>query len=200
MRAEPRHAAADEWPSIPTVVRVMTGWFVLGLGLLDLLCGWNDVPYVVFHAGLALGGVILLCLHRIAPGGPGWAATAVVALGGLAAGTALTTTRCCLTGYPQRRGYPLPFLGTGTGTTPHADLKYAGYDLAFWTCAGLIALTVVSLTGRLLPERRTPVDLSDYVGRHAEAQALATELPQERAPGDIHAARHRAGENVGGLT
>jgi hypothetical protein len=181
----------DGWPSIPTVLRVMTGWFLFGAGLLDLVTGIDGVVYVVFHVTVTLGGVILLLLHRAQPGRAGYAVAALVTVAGLGLSLPPVTTRCCLAGYPQRRGFPFPFLGTGAGV--HADFRYLGADLVFWMSAGLVALVAVRAVGRLRPERRTPVDLSLYVGRHSEG-------PGRHAESHAHVAQHRAGENVGGLT
>jgi hypothetical protein len=182
----------DGWPSIRTVLRVMTGWFLFGIGLLDLAVGVDGVVYVVFHVTVTLGGVILLLLHRIRPSRAGYAVAALVTVAGLGLGLLPVTTRCCLAGYPQRRGFPFPFLGTGAGV--HADLRYLGADLVFWLSAGLVALVATRVVERLLPERRTPVDLTGYLGRHAETGA------GRHAESHAHVAQHRADENVGGLT
>lgn len=174
----------DGWPSIPTVLRVMAGWFLLGVGLLDLVTGVDGVTYVVFHLAVTLGGAVLLGLHRIRPSPAGWLVAALVTAAGTGAGLLVATDRCCLADYPQRRGFPFPFLGLGAGM--HADLRYLGADLVFWGCAGLVCLVLVRAVEKQLPERRTPVDLTDYTGRHAEPHA--------------YVAQHRADENVGGLT
>ncbi|GAA2886218.1 hypothetical protein Acy02nite_41890 [Actinoplanes cyaneus] len=174
----------DGWPSIPTVLRVMTGWFLFGVGVLDLATGADGVVFVVFHVMVALGGVVLLGLHRVRPSRAGYLAAALVTVAGLGAGLLVDTDRCCLADYPQRRGFPFPFLGLGRGV--HPDLRQLGSDLVFWACAGLVATVLVRAVEKQLPERRTPVDLDDYVGRHAEPHA--------------YVAQHRADENVGGLT
>lgn len=174
----------DGWPSIPTVLRVMAGWFLFGVGLLDLVTGVDGVVYVVFHVMVTLGGAVLLGLHRVRPSRVGYLVAALVTLAGTATGLLVVTGRCCLAAYPERRGFPFPFLGLGRGV--HADLRYLGADLAFWACAGLVATVLVRAVEKQLPERRTPVDLTGYVGRHAEPHA--------------YVAQHRADENVGGLT
>lgn len=174
----------DGWPSIPTVTRVMAGWFLFGVGLLDLVTGVDGVVYVTFHVAVTLGGMVLLALHRIRPSRAGWITAALVTVAGLGTGLLVDTSRCCLAGHPQRRGFPFPFLGLGDGV--HTDARYLGADLVFWACAGLIALALVRAVEKQMPERRTPVDLTGYVGRHAEAHA--------------YTAQHRADENVGGLT
>ncbi|KUL21929.1 hypothetical protein [Actinoplanes awajinensis] len=181
----------DGWPSIPTVLRVMTGWFLFGIGLLDLATGGDGPAYAIFHVAVTLGGTVLLSLHRIRPSRTGYQIAALTGLAGLGLGLLPTTTRCCLAFYPQRRGYPFPFLGSGGGL--HLDGRYLAADLVFWVCAGLVTLVGARFVERLLPERRTPVDLAGYVGRHAEPHA-------HEAEDHAHVPRHRADENVGGLT
>ncbi|WP_436526403.1 hypothetical protein [Actinoplanes sp. HUAS TT8] len=174
----------DGWPSIPTVLRVMTGWFLSGVGLLDLATGADGIVFVVFHVAVTLGGAVLLGLHRIRPSRAGYLTAGLITVAGLGAGLLVDTDRCCLADHPQRRGFPFPLLGLGDGV--HADLRYLGADLVFWLCAGLLAMVVVRAVEKQMPERRTPVDLTGYVGRHAEPHA--------------YVAQHRADENVGGLT
>jgi hypothetical protein len=175
------------WPSIPAVLRVMTGWFLLGIGLLNLAVevdGGLTGAYLVFHVVLALGGALLLTRHRLDPSRASQLVATPIALAGLVAGAVPTTSRCCLEAYPQRRGYPYPFLGTGAGT--HVDMKYLVADVIFWGCVALLLLTLLTLVERRLPERRTPVDLSG-LGGHAEGRAYA-------------ATPDRTDQNVGGLT
>ncbi|GAA4593185.1 hypothetical protein BJY16_000884 [Actinoplanes octamycinicus] len=187
----------DGWPSIPTVLRVMVGWFLFGIGLLNLACGADGTAYLVFHVTVTLGGMILLALHRVEPSRAGYLIASVTGVAGLALGLLPVTDRCCLTAYPERRGYPYPFLGVGDGV--HADLRYFVFDLVFWLCAGTIALVVTRVVEGCLPERRTPVDLTGYVGRHAEPAPVAGDVAGHA---EVHAyvAQHRADENVGGLT
>ncbi len=183
-----RHAhPADQWPSISAVLRVMAGWFLAGIGALNLAVevdGGLTGAYLVFHVVLLLGGMLLLTRRRLRPGRAGYLAGALVCLAGLALGALRHSSGCCMAAYPGRYGYPYPFLGTGAGL--HVDPKYLVADLIFWACAGLLTLTLVTVAGRGLPERRTPVDLARY-GGHAEPQAIS-------------ATPDRADENVGGLT
>jgi hypothetical protein len=179
--------SAEQWPSIPAVLRVMAGWFLLGIGLLNLAVevdGGLTGTYLVFHVGLGIGGVLLLLRRRPVPSRPGIAVAAVVTLAAMAATGLPATSRCCMENYPGRYGYPYPFLGVGGGV--HVDPLYLVADLIFWGCAGLLAVIVLAVTEQALPERRTPVDLSRY-SAHAETVAMS-------ATGD------RTGENVGGLT
>ncbi|MEV0897633.1 hypothetical protein [Actinoplanes sp. NPDC049802] len=178
---------AELWPSIPAVLRVMAGWFLLGVGLLNLAVeadGGLDRVYLVFHVVLAAGGALLLMRRRLIPSRPGILLGAGVTLAATVASTIPTTSRCCMEAYPERHGYPFPFLGVGGGG--HTDVKYLAADLTFWFCAGLLLLAVLTVAEARLPERRTPVDLTRYAG-HAEPRMMA-------ATGD------RTGENVGGLT
>lgn len=178
---------ASLWPSIPSVLRVMTGWFFLGIGLLNLaveMDGGLTGAYLIFHLVLAVSGALLLTRHRLSPSRAGCLVAGTAALAGLILSTLPATTRCCLAEHPGRHGFPFPFLGTGAG--PHVDAKYLVTDVIFWGCAGLLLLTAITLVERLLPERRTPVDLTG-LGKHAEARAYA-------------ATPDRSDQNVGGLT
>lgn len=178
--------SAEQWPSIPAVLRVMTGWFLLGIGLLNLAIqsdGGLTSAFLVFHVMLGIGGVLLLLRRRPVPGRAGFVIAGVLTLAGMVSTALPGTSRCCLARHPGRHGYPFPFLGTGDGV--HVDPVYLVTDLIFWGCAGLLAVVVLAVTELALPERRTPVDLSLY-GGHAEPAAMS-------------ATRDRAGENVGGL-
>ncbi|GGN16866.1 hypothetical protein FHR83_004939 [Actinoplanes campanulatus] len=178
---------AKLWPSIPAVLRVMAGWFLLGIGVLNLAVsadgGLTDT-FLIFHLVLVAGGVLLLMRRRLIPSRPGIVVGAVLTLAAMVATAIPTTTRCCMAEYPARHGFPYPFLGIDGGV--HVDVKYLVADLVFWACAGLLALAVIALVEALLPERRTPVDLTRY-GGHAEPRVRDT-------------AEDRTGENVGGLT
>ncbi|MBG0561665.1 hypothetical protein [Actinoplanes aureus] len=186
MRGEDARGAGL-WPSIPAVLRVMTGWFFLGIGLLDLaveMDGGLTAEYLLFHVVLAVSGVLLLTRHKLNSSRAGHLVAWPVALAGLGLSALPESARCCMAAYPRRRGYPFPFLGTGAGT--HVDPKYLVIDVIFWGCVGLVLLTLVAVVERRMPERRTPVDLTRY-GGHAEAYAYA-------------ATPDRTDENVGGLT
>jgi hypothetical protein len=179
--------SAELWPSIPAVLRVMTGWFLLGIGLLNLaveLDGGLTSAYLVFHGMLAAGGVLLLLRRRPVPGPAGHIAASVLVLAGIVVTALPDSSGCCMAGDSGRHGYPYPFLGTVGG--PHVEPLYLAADLIFWACAGLLTVVVLALIERWLPERRTPVDLSRYSG-HAESGAMS-------------ATPDRTGENVGGLT
>ncbi|GIE27736.1 hypothetical protein Ait01nite_007810 [Actinoplanes italicus] len=179
--------SAELWPSIPAVLRVMTGWFLLGIGLLNLaveIDGGLTSAYLVFHVMIAIGGVLLLLRHRPFPGRAGHLVAAALVAAGIVVTTVPDSSGCCMAGDSGRHGYPFPFLGTGGGL--HVEPLYLAADLIFWACAGLLAVVILALVERRLPERRTAVDLSRYAG-HAE-------------PGAMSATPDRTGENVGGLT
>ena len=183
-----RHAhPADPWLSIPAVPRVMAGWFLVGIGVLNLAVevdGGLTGAYPVFHGGLLIGGLLLLTRRRPRPTTAGLVAGGLVTAAGMVLGALRDSASCCMAEHPQRYGYPFPFLGAGDGL--HIDPKYLAADLIFWGCAGLVASTLVTVVERARREERTPVDLT-YVARHAEPAAMA-ETPD------------RADENVGGLT
>ncbi|MEU4618831.1 hypothetical protein AB0G04_02470 [Actinoplanes sp. NPDC023801] len=179
--------SAELWPSIPAVLRVMTGWFLLGIGLLNLAVGADGGltgAYLVFHLMLVVGGGLLLLRYRPVPGRAGHVVAAVLVLLGMLSTAVPESSGCCMAGEAGRHGYPFPFLGTGGGL--RLEPLYLASDLIFWACAGLLAVVVLALIERGLPERRTPIDLSRYAG-HAE-------------PGAMSATPDRTGENVGGLT
>ncbi|MDI6099717.1 hypothetical protein QLQ12_14025 [Actinoplanes sp. NEAU-A12] len=178
--------SAEKWPSIPAVLRVMAGWFMLGIGLLNLaveIDGGLTGAYLMFHVVLGLGGVLMLLRRRPVPSRAGCAIAGVLALAGMVSTALPGTSRCCLED-PPGHGYPYPFLGTGGGV--HVEPAYLVVDLIFWGCAGLLAMVVLAVAERALPQRRTPIDLRRYRG-HAEPAAMS-------------ATPDRAGENVGGLT
>jgi hypothetical protein len=170
----------EQWPSIPAVLRVMAGWFLLGIGLLNLaveIDGGLTGAYLVFHLIIAAGGVLLLLRRRPAPSRAGYVVAAGLVGAAIVATTLPDTSGCCMEQYPGRHGYPFPFLGSGGGL--HVDPLYLTADLIFWACTGLLAVVLLAAVERVLPERRTPVDLSRY-------NAYAEPSPR--------------GENVGGLT
>ncbi|MEU4162231.1 hypothetical protein [Actinoplanes sp. NPDC026670] len=170
----------EQWPSIPAVLRVMAGWFLLGIGLLDLAVefdGGLTGAYLIFHLMIAAGGVLLLLRRRPAPGRAGFAVAAALIGAAIAVTTVPGSSECCMEDYPGRHGFPFPFLGVGGGL--HVDPLYLAADAIFWGCAALLTVVVLAVFERVLPERRTPVDLSRY-------NAYAEPSPR--------------GGNVGGLT
>ncbi|GLY00950.1 MULTISPECIES: hypothetical protein [Actinoplanes] len=177
------------------VLRVMAGWFLLGIGVLNVAVevdGGLTPVYLLFHGVLAAAGSVALMRHRLRPSRAAVVVAGLLAAAGMLAGAVPTTTRCCLdAAFPQRRGFPFPFLGTGDGA--RLDLEYLFADLLFWACLAVVLLIVLARVEVLLPERRTPVAVPGYVPRHAEAR-LTAEEPTPAAP------RHRRDENVGGLT
>ena len=178
--------SAELWPSIPAVLRVMTGWGLVGVSLLDLAVevdGGLTRTYLLFHLIVGVGGVLLLA-RRPSPSRAGGLVAAGLAVAALALTALPGSAGCCPAGHPGRHGFPFPFLGNGDGL--HVESFYLAADLIFWACAGLLLATVVAVAERFLPERRTPVDLSRYAG-HAEPRTMA-------------AVPDHADENVGGLT
>lgn len=172
--------SVEQWPSIPAVLRVMAGWFLLGIGLLNLAVevdGGLSGTYLTFHLVVVAGGVLLLMRRRPVPSRAGFAVVAALVGAAIVATAAPDSAGCCLADYPGRHGFPFPFLGAGGGL--HVDPLYLAADAVFWGCAGLLTVVVLAMVERALPERRTPVDLSRY-------NAYAEPSPR--------------GGNVGGLT
>ena len=127
------------WLSVPAILRVMTGWFLTGIGALNLaveLDGGLTPAYVVFHVVLLFAGMLLLTRYRLVPSRAGGLVATLIAAAGMGLGLLAAG------------GYPFP-------RRPVADL-------VFWCCAAVLLLTVIALVERRLPERRTPVDLSRY--------------------------------------
>jgi hypothetical protein len=140
------------WRSYGTTLRLIVGWFSVTIGTLNLLVDLDaDGPYVLFHAVLLVGGVLLLALGRIGPN-PGVAGYSAfgAALGGgtLISAIPLTTTVCCMPAYSFRHGFPFPFLARDEGGPWHVDSQHLLADLLFWGYVGLALLTVVSLARR----------------------------------------------------
>ncbi|MCO8272380.1 hypothetical protein M1L60_17435 [Actinoplanes sp. TRM 88003] len=140
--------------SAAATLRLILGWALVALGLLNLAMGLTDGPYVVFHAVLLVTGLLLLSAGRSL--GPvsrlAWLA------GGLTAGLGLVvsavpalTVACCSRGYAVRHGFPFTMLARDPGGW-RFDLVRTLADLLFWLCAGLIVLVAAA---RLRPARDT---------------------------------------------
>jgi hypothetical protein len=143
--------------SLGAGLRLIVGWIsvlvgVLGLGLeLDRGGGSPDGAYLLFHAMLVIGGVLLISLPRIgAPGLAGYAAGgAVMCAGVLGSALPVNDAGCCMTAFAVRHGYPFILAArTEDGARWHVDGERLVADLLFWGYAGLIVLVVVALTRR----------------------------------------------------
>ena len=175
------------WTSFGTALRLIVGWFCVAIGVLNLVVeldrktGEADGPYLIFHATLLVGGVLLLSLAWIGPrpGVPGYVAGAVT----LAAGTVISaipvvSTVCCMTAFATRHGFPYTFVARNEGQRWHIDSQHLLADLLFWGYVGLIVLLVVSLV-RPAPESEPP----RHAARHDHAEPRTyIEQPQDQHP------------------
>jgi hypothetical protein len=126
---------------------------------LDRTSGTADLPYLIFHAVLLVGGVLLLGLGWIGPnpGAVGYATGGTVAaLGMIISAIPATTNVCCLTAFSARHGFPYTFMARDAGARWHLDSQHTLADLLFWGLCGLFALLAVSLF-------RQPADATDVL-------------------------------------
>ncbi|AGZ46095.1 hypothetical protein AFR_39205 [Actinoplanes friuliensis DSM 7358] len=145
------------WESFGAALRLIVGWFSIAIGILNLLVELDrgsaaDGAYLLFHAMLLVGGVLMVSLAWIAarPGVAGWSAGGgVLAAGMLASGVPASDALCCLSAYAVRHGYPFSFAARDAdGGRWHVDSQHLLADLLFWGYAGLIVLVVVALARR----------------------------------------------------
>ena len=146
------------WQAFGTGLRLIVGWFSVALGVLNLAVeldrqtGTADVPFLIFHFGLLVGGVLLLGLDWIAPR-PGFlgylAGGAVLLLGTLISALPATTTVCCMSAFTVRHGFPFIFAAHNEGLRWHINSQLLLADLLFWGYAGLIVLVVISSVRRM---------------------------------------------------
>jgi hypothetical protein len=182
-----------------SVLRLIGGWALGGLGLLGLSMGIDarpgttDGPYLLFHAVLLATGAALMTLGalRKRPGPVAYATGAAVAvLGSVLSALPRTTIVCCLRDYPGRHGFPFTVLAGGRHVAPCA----LAADLVFWACAGFLALLLATL---LRPGRRpAPEQPPPAHNTHAEQRAPAAGEP---APAAGERTPAVTDENVGGL-
>lgn len=173
--------AADEgpglWTSFGAALRLIVGWFSVTIGLLDLLVEVDrtartpDTVYLLFHAVLVVGGILLLAGAWLGrrPGVAGLVAGGVVAAAGMVAGAVpVTNSVCCLSGFDMRHGFPFSFVARDDGGPWHLDAPHLAADLLFWAYAGLFARTVVALVRRSATHRP---HLRAGAGDHAAGRA-----------------------------
>ena len=168
--------------SIGGTARLVLGWVLAALGILNLSMGSSSVPYLLFHVVLLVTAVALMGFGRLrrSPSSVAWLAAGALFLLGLAAATLPSfDADCCLRDRAGRHGFPFTMFATGGGW--HVDGVLLVADLVFWGCAGFLALTVITLL------RRTPAEPPPPAKHSTHAEGRATELP---APRD---------ESVGGL-
>jgi hypothetical protein len=139
-------------------LRLIVGWLSILVGLLDLGTELDrggtapDGAYLLFHAVLVAGGVLLISAAWVGAG-PGLAGytlcVAVMAAGLLVSALPRHDAGCCMTALAVRHGYPFTLAGrAGAGTHWQVDGERLAADLLFWAYAGLVVLIVVALARR----------------------------------------------------
>jgi len=152
----------DLWAASAISARLIAGWACAAVAVLDLSMGLGPRPYLIFHAMLLAGGLLLLTMGNLPkkPSPIGYAVTAALALLALVlAALPRTSTVCCMRGLAIRHGYPLTVLAWDDGQKRHFAPGHAVADLVFWFLAGLIVLAAVT---QALP-RREPAPAASTV-------------------------------------
>ncbi|GGQ41053.1 hypothetical protein [Couchioplanes azureus] len=150
--------APGVWESAGTALRLLVGWSSVLIGVLDLgveldrRSGTPDSAYLLFHAMLVVGGVLLISLTSIAAR----PSPAVALVGGFVLGAGLLVSAvpsdsasCCLDSFAQRHGYPFAIMARNPGGGWHVNGLHLAADVLFWGYAGLIALLLSCLARRL---------------------------------------------------
>jgi hypothetical protein len=186
------------WTSFATGLQLIVGWFCVAIGLLNLLAevdrtGAPDLAFLLFHAMLFAGGIVLLAVSRLGrgPGAVGYLSGGVVAAAGvLVTSVPVTTTVCCMSGFTVRHGYPFTFLarndGPGEAGRWHVDSQHLLADLLFWGYAGLLVLVAVTLLRRAAspgPVADKPEPAADEPQPVAEKPQPVADEPQRGSPG-----------------
>ena len=172
--------------SVGTALRLIVGWFSIVIGILNLLAdadrrtGESDLPYLIFHCLLVVGGIMLLGLGWLAedPGLVGYVAGGAVATIGLVLSSLpVTNSVCCMFVFGVRHGFPFTFLARNDGTAArwHADTQHLIADLLFWGYAGLLTLVVVALFRRIASRHHDVPPVAPVRNQHAEPVAYADE-------------------------
>jgi len=151
-----------------TALRLIIGWFLTVIGTLNLVTevgGRWETRYVIFHAGLVAGGVVMLAMSRLTEH---IGATWLVAVGGLViSALPVSDVACCMGRAGAEHGYPFSFLAGNAGRW-RFDGHRLVVDLIFWGC---LALVTVLLVNRILRHRDRPVTAVRHP--HAEPAAHA---------------------------
>jgi hypothetical protein len=152
-------AAPGFWGSFGAGLRLLVGWCSVAVALLNLLAELDRVPdraYLLFHAALLVGGLLLITRGAlVARAGliGALAGGTVLAAGMLFSALPVNDTVCCLPTFAVRHGYPFSFLGRQDGGGWHVDSQHLLADLLFWGYAGLITLVLVAMTRRITEHR-----------------------------------------------
>jgi len=147
------------WGSFGAAVRLLVGWFSVAIAILNLVAELDGVPersYLLFHAVLLVGGLLLISYDwgTAGTGAAGYAAGGVVLAAGMSVGALpVNAAVCCLSGFAVRHGYPFAFLARNEGGRWHLDSQHLLTDLLFWGYAGLVVLVLVATTRRITRHR-----------------------------------------------
>jgi hypothetical protein len=149
--------AADDavpglWGSFGAALRLIVGWFSVTIAILNLTTELDHVPerpYLLFHAMLLVGGLLLISCGRGA-GPAGYLLAAAVLVGGMfLSALPVSDTVCCMATFAVRHGYPFTLAARDAGGDWHVDGPHLLADLLFWGYAGLIVLVLVAMTRRV---------------------------------------------------
>jgi hypothetical protein len=147
------------WGSFGAALRLIVGWSSIAVAVLNLIAELDRVPersYLLFHAVLLVGGLVLVTFGRHSAGtGPvaRTAGGAVLAAGMFFGTLPVNIATCCLSGYAVRHGYPFTFLARDEGDRWLVDSRHLLADLLFWGYAGLVVLVLVAMTRRVTQHR-----------------------------------------------
>jgi hypothetical protein len=168
-----------------TALRLIVGWLCVAISVLNLTdeigrpSGVSDVPYLIFHAVVLVGGMVLLALEWIGPkpGTAGYVAAGVVTGAGM-----------IFSALSVRHGYPFGFLVRNEGAAGrwHVDTPHAIADVIFWAYLGLMVLVVVSLLRRARKTRQAPEQPADQEERqYIERRGHAGEQAHQKTVGPL---------------
>jgi len=172
------------WESFFTALRLIVGWFCVAIGVVNLLVeadrvdGETNTGYLVFHAMIFVGGLVLLAVPWLgrSSGAPGYVTGGLVAsLGMVLSAVTVTSSACCLRAFDVRHGWPFAFVArddaAGEAGRWHVDSQHLLADLLFWGYVGLLVLVVVALMRRATVREPAPGERVEVGTGHAEQRA-----------------------------
>ena len=145
-------AAPGPWGSFGAALRLMVGWLSVAIAILNLATELDHLPapsYLLFHAVLLVGGLLLIS-HGRGAGPAGYLAAGAVLVGGLVVSALPVNHTVCCTTFAVRHGYPFTLVARNAGGGWHVDGRHLLADLLFWGYAGLIVLVLVSMARRVV--------------------------------------------------
>lgn len=168
--------------SAGATVRLVLGWVLAALGILNLLMGSAGGHYLLFHVILLVTAVALMGFGRLRrrPARVVWLTAGAATLLGLAVSTLpALDAQCCLRDLPGRHGFPFTMFATGGGVRVDGVLLVA--DLVFWASAGFLVLTVMTLLQRVTAPAPQPATHPT----HAEGRASEVPAPRDESVGGL---------------